>query len=197
MTESSDLQPLHAYGKSKVIAELLHQRWQEEKPSERTLVICRPAVIFGAGERGNFTRLADALRRRYFFVPGNGETIKSCGYVKDLIESFFFVLENEVNKKIVYNFCYPKLYSLNSILRAFNKVAGYPLPPTIPMSGLAVFMTRFPPPLSNLGWRLKKLLVDTKVLPSYLIENNFSWGTDLKSGLEDWKKASGNQDCFK
>lgn len=197
MRESSELQPIDSYGKSKVMAERIHQRWQEEKSNERTLVICRPAVIFGAGEKGNFTRLANALRKRHFIIPGTGETIKSCGYVKDLIKSFFFVLNTSDNNIILYNFCYPELYSLNSILLAFNKVAGYPLPPKIPFSGLVIFLSRLPSPMNSLGSRLKKLLLDTKVSPTYLLQKSFSWDTDLSSGLEDWKLSSNNKNYFK
>ncbi len=51
--EHSSLNPIHAYGKSKLLAENIYRLWQSENPSTRNLIICRPAVIFGPGENGN------------------------------------------------------------------------------------------------------------------------------------------------
>jgi GlcNAc-P-P-Und epimerase len=75
--------PVTAYGRSKLSAEAIHQMWQSEAAGRR-LTIVRPAVIYGLYERGNFTRLSGLLAKRAFVYPGRTDTIKSCGYVKDL-----------------------------------------------------------------------------------------------------------------
>ena len=53
------------YGRTKYLAEQVYKVWQAEHPDIRTLVIVRPTVIFGEGNRGNVysyfgkSRLAD------------------------------------------------------------------------------------------------------------------------------------------
>ena len=44
--------PFNAYGKTKLEAENIYRAWAAEDPL-RTLVIVRPTVIFGEGNRGN------------------------------------------------------------------------------------------------------------------------------------------------
>lgn len=51
-TEDTLPTPNTAYGISKLVAEHIHRTWQAEKPDERRLVIVRPGVVFGRGERG-------------------------------------------------------------------------------------------------------------------------------------------------
>src|SRR5690606_1211241 len=88
-SEASDPRPESPYGASKLQAESIHKAWQLEDPVRR-LVIVRPAVIFGAGEGGNFSRLARALRSRRFFYPGRRDTVKACAYVDELLASLEF-----------------------------------------------------------------------------------------------------------
>ena len=40
------------YGRTKYLAEQVYKAWQAEDPESRTLVIVRPTVIFGEGNRG-------------------------------------------------------------------------------------------------------------------------------------------------
>lgn len=89
--EGSPLTPNTAYGRSKALAEEIHRTWCRAD-SQRQLAVVRPAVIFGAGERGNFTRLANALARRRFAYPGRKDIVKACGYVSDLIRALDFTL---------------------------------------------------------------------------------------------------------
>ncbi len=56
MRESSELTPATAYGRSKRLAEIIHQRWRGANGARR-LATVRPAVVFGPGERGNFSYL--------------------------------------------------------------------------------------------------------------------------------------------
>ena len=188
--ESSVLQPIHAYGKSKALAEKLFQTWQSEDSSHRSLIICRPAVIFGPGENGNFTRLAKALKFRYFFYPGGRNTIKASGYVKDLAKSLILISNKTSNSSITYNFCFPQNYSIGEICKAFQKVAGYATPASLPIVGIGKIFMFFPGPFQTLGARLLKLVFATKVSPSTLIHEGFVWEFDLESALLDWKKDS-------
>lgn len=188
--ESSALQPIHAYGKSKALAEKLFQAWHSEDSNNRSLVICRPAVIFGPGENGNFTRLAKALKFRYFFYPGGRNTIKASGYVKDLAKSLLFMSDKTSYSLATYNFCFPQNYSIGQICKAFQKVAGYSAPFSLPIVGIGKIFMFFPGPFKTLGARLLKLVFATKVSPSTLNEAGFVWEFDLESALSDWKNDS-------
>ena len=58
--------PNTAYGISKLVAEKIHEKWQNGDAAHRQLTIVRPGVVFGKGENGNFTRLYWAIRGHKF-----------------------------------------------------------------------------------------------------------------------------------
>jgi len=49
--ENSLLEPINAYGRSKILAEGIHRLWQSERSDTRRLTIVRPGVVFGLAER--------------------------------------------------------------------------------------------------------------------------------------------------
>jgi nucleoside-diphosphate-sugar epimerase len=196
ITEQSPLNPIHAYGRSKRLAEGILENWQSESPNERVLIISRPAVIFGPGEKGNFTRLARALKRKYFFYPGGSKTVKASGYVKDLVSSFDYVASQISQGIIIYNFCYPQNYTIGEICHAFNKVAKYSLPVSIPISSMGRMFVNWPGPFGTLGARLLKLVDSTNIAPKKLKDLGFTWNTEIVSALQDWKINSLSQHYF-
>ena len=84
--------PNTAYGISKLVAEKIHEKWQNGDAAHRQLTIVRPGVVFGKGENGNFTRLYWAIRGHKFAYPGRKDTIKACIYVKELVRQWVSVL---------------------------------------------------------------------------------------------------------
>lgn len=62
--------PNTAYGISKLVAEKIHEKWQNGNATHRQLTIVRPGVVFGKGENGNFTRLYWAICGHKFAYPG-------------------------------------------------------------------------------------------------------------------------------
>ena len=195
-SESSKLMPDNSYGKSKMLAEKIFKIWQSEAAEVRRLIICRPAVIFGKGENGNFTRLADALRRGYFFFPGGPHTVKACGYVKDLVRSLSFVVDQNSDGLIIYNFCFPIKYTIGEICRSFQDLAGYRLPQSLPFSWLGRFLILLPKPFDVLGARILKLVLDTNIEPKYLLGEKFKWETNLHGALLDWQSESSGRKDF-
>ena len=55
--ESGNPNFFNDYGRTKYLAEQVYKEWLAEAPNERTLVIVRPTVIFGEGNRGNVYNL--------------------------------------------------------------------------------------------------------------------------------------------
>lgn len=182
--ENSQLEPIHAYGKSKLLAEKIFTIWQNKDNSHRKLVICRPAVIFGAGEHGNFTRMAHAIASGRFVIPGNREIVKSSGYVLDLVSSMLFTLKHDQNS-ILYNFAFPKEYSIEHISLSMASIGGYKRPLNIKLTYILPFLLKFYP-LRHLGRRIEKLLVPTRIAPKYLLQTGFKWRFDLEDSLNDW-----------
>ena len=84
--------PNTAYGISKLVAEKIHEKWQNGDAEHRQLTIVCPGVVFGKGENGNFTRLYWAIRGHKFAYPGRKDTIKACIYVKELVRQWVSVL---------------------------------------------------------------------------------------------------------
>lgn len=187
--------PESAYGKSKLLAERVHELWQREGV-DRKLVIVRPAVVFGFQERGNFTRLARTLERGTFFYPGRRDTKKACGYVKDLVASFEFALRSD-EKLITYNFAFDEPVTTERICAAFRDAAHLPKPVgTIPLQLILLAGLLFEV-LSKIGIktsvnraRVMKLFRSTNIVPRKLQETGFVRRFDLVSALQDWRSSS-------
>lgn len=193
-SEESPTRPVSAYGRSKLEAERVHVEWASEDRSRR-LVIARPAVIFGPGERGNFTRLAKALSKRTFVYPGRKETVKACAFVGELVSSFRFAMELG-RRLFLYNLCYPHPYTISEICEAFHRECGLPKPflnlPATPMLAAAWVCEM----LEASGLRtgvtqatIRKLTESTHMVPKALLAAGFRFETDLGSGLRRWLEA--------
>jgi nucleoside-diphosphate-sugar epimerase len=195
MTESSAVQPTTPYGHSKLLAERLFRSWHRRNPKAK-LIIVRPAVIFGEGEGGNYTRLARALAWGYFVYVGRRDAIKSCGYVEDLIESLFFALDKS-EPLILYNFAYPQAYKLKDIVDTFCRVAGFRAPSLSIPSFIASTAALPWEWLDAVGFRnsihrdrIRKLNESTHIRPRWLVENGFEFNTTLDTALKRWQSAS-------
>lgn len=191
--ESSPLTPNISYGRSKLMAEQIHRQWTTR--GDRRVVIARPAVVFGPGEGGNFTRLASALQRRRFVYPGRDDTVKACGYVSDLVRALLFGLQRR-EPEFTFNYCYPRSYTIRDICEAFHEVAGFAPPRRLPVPVTDIALRRLGT-LSSLDRtgalspeRIRKLTASTNIVPTALREAGFSWNTDLLSGLRAWQAAA-------
>lgn len=193
--EQSPLAPVNPYGASKRIGEILNAGWLARNPAAR-LITSRPAVIFGYRDNGNYTRLASGLDKGYFVYVGRRDTIKSAGYVGDLVRSFTFCLDRP-EREILYNFAYPHAYTIEEIVDTFRAVGGFAAPKaTLPLPLLSAAAIPFEV-INALGIknpihrdRIRKLYESTHIVPKWLTDNGFEFSTDLKSALQTWKSQS-------
>ena len=81
--EQGPYEPFNEYGKTKLAAEKVYQAWAEEDPS-RSLVIVRPTVVFGEGNRGNVYNLLRQISTGKFMMVGDGRNKKSMAYVGNI-----------------------------------------------------------------------------------------------------------------
>jgi nucleoside-diphosphate-sugar epimerase len=196
-TEDSELNPESAYGKSKLCAEKIHRNWLNERHT-RKLVVARPSVIYGYAERGNFTRLAKLLSQGMFFYPGRKDTIKSCGYVEDLVATFEFMLDRP-EMAVTYNFAHQERYTSEDICAAFDQIIGLkkrpPVIPLIPMLAAAwIFELAAKVGLTTSinRPRIMKLYQSTNIIPKVLADMNFNYRYNLVESLRKWQLSSPN-----
>ena len=183
--EDSQLSPHSDYGLSKAIAERIHLEWvSDESHPTRRLVICRPAVIFGKGEKGNFTRLAKLLSRGVFIYPGGKNIIKASGYVKDLCRSITYT--SSLDRKItIYNFAFPSKYRIEDIVKAFGKFFKIRFQFSFLRPSHHQLIEKIGH-LSKSASRAGKLMESTDITATKLKELGFNWKYDLDSALSDW-----------
>ncbi len=191
LSETAPPMPVSHYGKSKLQAEEIHRAWREAGRGRR-LTIVRPAVIFGAGEGGNFTRLGGALLRGRFVYPGRKDAIKANGYVKDMVRSIPFMHARNATET-TYNFCYQEPYTLEQVCEAFCRAADLKRPrlvvPRGPMLLAGSLGDRLGPVGRTFGLsrrRIEKLVFSTNIRADRLAEEGFEYGYDLEAALRDW-----------
>lgn len=191
-TETTPPTPESAYGWSKLMAEEVQRSWHRLGDGRR-LTVVRPAVIFGRGERGNFTRLAQALSRGTFVYVGRRDTIKACGYVEDLVHALEF-MHARGEPETMFNFSYPRAYTIEEICEAFHRVGALRRPlGTAPLPVLNLAARGFEV-LDGLGLRnsvsrdrIQKLVRSTHIEPTVLATAAFPYATDLEEGLRRWR----------
>jgi GlcNAc-P-P-Und epimerase len=191
------------YGSSKIVAEYIHREWYNRSPQNRMLMILRPGVIFGKGEGGNFTRIANALQKGIFAYPGRADTIKACLYVKDICKFIFEATERDQGT-YVFNFCYPEKITIQQIVGTFKKALGYKAPEfVIPFKIIttgAAMVNLIPLPfVKKMGLvpeRIVKLVKSTNVSSQKLVGSGFKFGYTLEEALADWSKDCGGKTLY-
>lgn len=192
--ESTPPTPNSDYGRSKLMAEQVHLDWQKEVP-ERRLIIVRPAVVFGPGEGGNFTRLARLLKKGFFIFPGRKDTIKSCIDVDTLIDWMLYAISVD-QQKIIFNGSYSNRYTIEEIIDTFCDVAFPNVKKYLIPASLLVTVATILRPISTatgLGIhpdRILKLMVSTNILPTWAEMQGLSTKDGLKDALLAWRNKS-------
>jgi GlcNAc-P-P-Und epimerase len=200
--ENSIQMPAIPYGSSKAIAEYIHREWFLRDEKKRTLTILRPGVIFGKGEGGNFTRIANALEKGFFPLPGRIDTIKACLYVKDICR-FILQAANEGGSVgcAIYNFCLPEKVTIGDVVAAFKKTLGYrawtPLVPLQFINMAASILGALNLPIvRKMGMvpeRIVKLVRSTNISSQKIVNSGFTFKYHLEEALGDWSKDSGGK----
>lgn len=130
--ETGRVQPSTAYGQTKLEAERV------AKQSGLDVRIVRLATVFGTGDKANFSRLATAIRRRQFFIPGRGDQRKSCIDVDSAARTLIAIagMPDPVHRLV--NVAFPEAPTLTEISLTLAGACGVPAPLHIPESLLRV-----------------------------------------------------------
>jgi nucleoside-diphosphate-sugar epimerase len=81
--EYGEISPFNEYGRTKFEAEEKLRAWQSK--GQNSLLIVRPTVIFGEGNRGNVFNLLNQIASGKFVMIGKGENKKSMAYIQNVV----------------------------------------------------------------------------------------------------------------
>ena len=178
------------YGRTKYLAEQVYKEWQAEDPENRTLVIVRPTVIFGEGNRGNVYNLLKQIALGRFAMLGNGKNKKSMAYVENVAAFLEYSLSFKPGLHI-YNYIDKPEFDMNALVIETRKTlfkknnVGLRLPAFI---GIAIGyfadavakLTGKALPVSSI--RVKKFIRTTQFASS-VSETGFVPPVTIKEGL--------------
>ena len=81
--EAGAINPFNEYGKTKYQAEEKLRAWNSS--GDNDLIIVRPTVIFGEGNRGNVYNLLRQIASGNFIMVGSGKNRKSMAYIGNIV----------------------------------------------------------------------------------------------------------------
>ena len=188
--ESGEYNYFNDYGRTKYLAEQVYKAWQLEDPINRSLVIVRPTVIFGEGNRGNVYNLLRQIASHRFMMFGDGKNKKSMAYVENVVAFIEYSLSLEQGLHI-YNYIDKPDFDMNTLILDVKKILfgkahiGLRLPNFVGIAlgyvaDLVAMIIRKPLPISSI--RVKKFL-GTSQFASSVKETEFVPPFSLKEGL--------------
>ena len=178
--EEGEIKPFNEYGKTKFEAELQLRSWQEQ--SDKSLIIVRPTVIFGEGNRGNVFNLLNQIASGRFLMVGNGKNKKSIAYVGNVVAFLEACIASD-KKFVIYNYVDTPDLTMNelvSLVRLTLK-GKYGTGPRIPY-WLACILGYTADFVSNLSG--KSFPVSLIRIKKFVSTTEF---TRTNAGLEDFK----------
>jgi nucleoside-diphosphate-sugar epimerase len=189
--ENGEPNYFNEYGKTKYLAEQVYLEWQAQDPSNRTLVIVRPTVIFGPGNRGNVYNLLRQIASRRFAMFGDGQNVKSMAYVEN-VAKFLVQCTSEKPGVHIYNYIDKPDLTMNQLVQVtrtklFGKSGvGLRMPGFLGVTigvgfDVLAWLIRRPLPISSI--RVKKFMA-TSQFNSSASETGFDAPYTLAEGLE-------------
>ena len=192
-SEASPNYPRTPYGITKYSAEIIHEVWQRSAPGRR-LVVCRPGVIYGPGDPGNILRMIRAVKRGYFFFPGDTGIRKSYGYIYGLLESISFMMARP-EPHLIYNYVEPETETIADLVAITREFLGTRAPVIGLPQGLLVTaaeaiqrLTGGRSPIHPV--RVRKAATPTHIIPARLQELGFTFQYGFRRSLPHWKERT-------
>jgi nucleoside-diphosphate-sugar epimerase len=184
---------INHYCKSKWEAEEVLRKWYKNDPEDKTLVIIRPTVVFGRGNRGNVYNLLSQIASGRFLMIGNGENRKSMAYVKNVTSFIKHCMEKQLKGYHVFNYADKPDLSMNELVNISEKQLNRKVPQVrIPyfvgyLAGkvfdVAAALTGKKLPVSSV--RIKKFCATTQFSSKYIAQTGFVAPYSLDKALSD------------
>jgi GlcNAc-P-P-Und epimerase len=112
--EDGEINPFNEYGRTKFEAEEKLRAWQSK--SQNSLLIIRPTVIFGEGNRGNVFNLLNQIASGKFVMVGKGQNKKSMAYIQNVVAFLEKCISTE-QKYGVFNYVDTPDMTMNELVR--------------------------------------------------------------------------------
>ena len=198
--ESGKINYFNDYGRTKWLAEQEYRQWLKAD-SQNKVVIIRPTVIFGEGNRGNVYNLLRQIAGGKFPMVGKGTNRKSMNYVENVAAFIQHCVEkdlptynsSELQQEYLYNYCDQPAYDMNNLVLDVYKALGKPKTklfhwpyPLAYFGGLCfdllAIILRKKLPISSI--RVKKFCQDTYFTSSRVAATGFVPPVQLEDGLQ-------------
>lgn len=120
--ESGPFRPFNEYGRTKLAAEGVYQAWAAADPA-RCLVMVRPTVVFGEGNRGNVYNLFRQIASKAFLMVGDGRNRKSLAYVENVAAFLQHCLQDRAGSA-VFNYADGPDLSMDELVARVKRALG-------------------------------------------------------------------------
>lgn len=203
VSEEINPEPNMPYGDSKFKAEKFIQDWADEDDS-RSVIIIRPAVVFGAHNFGNVFNLIKQIDSGFFLNIGDGMNIKSMVYVKNLVDYTLKLMEKMKPGVSIYNGVDTPNYGIFDLTSIIANKLGKKPPSKLPLPIAKLLAMPFD--LLNLltgkdiiinSKRIEKFCSSTHFIPKKLEEQEIKQKITTEDAIKetitwyksvDWKK---------
>ena len=129
-TEEHPPDPFNHYGKSKLQAEEVLKAWHNDDPTNRTLIIIRPTVVFGPGNKGNVFTLINQILNGKFLMIGDGKNIKSMAFVENVASFINYFTDKKLQGLHLYNYIDKPDLNTNELVEIITTSAQKKMPKT-------------------------------------------------------------------
>jgi nucleoside-diphosphate-sugar epimerase len=200
-SENFEPNPSSPYGASKLAGEEVLKKWASGNP-QRSVLIMRPALVFGANNRANMFNLIKQIDSGLYFHLGKASNVKSIAYVENLVMATLYLKDKIPSGFSVYNYAdEPQLSSreiADVIANALRKKVHFTFPLWLGL-GLAlpfdiiIKITGKNLPISSA--RVRKLATETQHSAIKVKQSGFYPNFTTREGLikmVNWYKQNKN-----
>jgi len=197
--------PSSDYGASKLAAENVAVKWQQEDPKREALII-RPPVVFGEGNTANMYSLIRQIDKGLYFNVGSGYVFKSACYVENLIDATLFCLERMKPGGSVFNYVDKPDLTVKQMVAVISKALGK-RPPSLRLplwlGSAAALPFDFASKITGRNFpvssdRVLKLGTESRFPAQAIRDQGFNPKFTIEEGLQNmarWYLRLSGQDC--
>lgn len=188
--ENSRIQPANEYGRTKFEAEEALRKWHSEV--KKSLIIVRPTVIFGPGNRGNVYNLFQQIASGKFFMVGSGSNKKSMAYIGNVVAFLETCISSDVHYAVLNYSDSPPVTMAELVSHVRRKLKGREgVGPQLPywlgmiLGYLADFFSKCAGkklPISSI--RVKKFTTSSEICCKNILFKNFEPPFLLREGID-------------
>lgn len=187
--ETGRINPFNDYGWTKFAAEEKLREWHAK--GKNSLIIVRPTVIFGEGNRGNVFNLLHQIVARRFIMVGNGKNKKSMAYIGNVVKFLEACILSD-KKYGIYNYVDTPDMTMNELVSQVQyilkgkRAIGLRLPYWLGIvlgyiADFISYLSKTNLPLSSI--RVRKFTSSTEIRSAKATLNNFEAPFQLSEGL--------------